>query len=143
MVSCDTNILLHAYNGDSLSHDAAVAFLRSQITNRDFAICELTLIELYVLLRNPAVVTRPLGAARAVEACHRYRQNRSWTVVDYPGSLMDEVWRRIARPATGRRGVFDTRLALTLRHHGVREFATTNLKHFQGFGFDRVWDPLL
>jgi hypothetical protein len=48
-----------------------------------------------------------------------------------------------AKPAVGRRVVFDTRLALTLRHYGVTEFATRNESHFGGFGFDRVWNPLL
>jgi hypothetical protein len=33
-------------------------------------------------------------------------------------------------------------LAYSLRHHGVTEFATRNLDHFQDFGFSRVWDPL-
>jgi predicted nucleic acid-binding protein len=39
--------------------------------------------------------------------------------------------------------IFDARLALTLRHHGVTEFATRNENHFAGFGFTRLWNPLL
>jgi hypothetical protein len=31
---------------------------------------------------------------------------------------------------------------LTLRHHGVTEFATRNETHFTGFGFNRLWNPL-
>ena len=38
--------------------------------------------------------------------------------------------------------VFDARLALTLRHHGVTAFATANEKDFQEFGFERLWNPL-
>jgi hypothetical protein len=38
--------------------------------------------------------------------------------------------------------IVDARLGLTLRHHGVDEFATTNIKDFAGFGFTRVWNPL-
>ncbi|MFM8358316.1 MAG: hypothetical protein ACKOET_07130 [Verrucomicrobiota bacterium] len=30
-----------------------------------------------------------------------------------------------------------------LRHDGVTEFATANVKDFEGFGFERVWNPLL
>ena len=55
---------------------------------------------------------------------------------------MDEVWRWAAQPNVGRRVVFDARLALTLRCHGVTEFATRNDTHFAGFGFGRVWNPL-
>lgn len=32
--------------------------------------------------------------------------------------------------------------ALTVRHHGVTEFATTNVKDFKGFRFVRVWNPI-
>lgn len=49
---------------------------------------------------------------------------------------------RVARPRTPYRVLFDARLALTLRHHGVTELATCNTKDFQGYGFTRVWDPL-
>ena len=28
-------------------------------------------------------------------------------------------------------------------HQGVKELATTNVKDFQGFGFERVWNPLI
>jgi len=28
------------------------------------------------------------------------------------------------------------------RHHGVTEFATANVKDFEGFGFARVWNPI-
>ncbi len=41
-----------------------------------------------------------------------------------------------------RRSIFETRLALTLRHHGVTLFASSNEKHSGDFGFERVWNPL-
>jgi predicted nucleic acid-binding protein len=96
--------------------------------------------------RNPAVLKSPLVPAVAVAAIQTFRQHPTWALVDYPGdadSVMAETWRRAARPETGRRVVFDARLALTLRHHGVTEFATRNEAHFAGFGFSRVWNPLL
>lgn len=142
MISCDTNILLHAYNASSGYNEAAKAFIRDHSADPKFVICELVLVELYVLLRNPAVLAAPLSAERAVQVCRRYRQNRQWSVIDYPGGIMEEVWRRAARESSGRRAIFDARLALTLRHHGATEFATVNIAHFIDFGFDRVWNPL-
>ncbi|CKQ72054.1 Conserved protein of uncharacterised function%2C win PIN domain [Mycobacterium tuberculosis] len=47
-----------------------------------------------------------------------------------------------ATPRIARRRLFDARLALTLRHHGVDEFATRNINGFTDFGFSRVWDPI-
>ena len=99
-------------------------------------------MEFYNLLRNPAVVANPLAAQEAVEVCQKYRQNPKWLVIDYPGGLMGAIWRRAMTPDFPRRGIYDARVALTLRHHGVTEFATRNVRHFQVYGFDRVWDPL-
>ncbi len=56
---------------------------------------------------------------------------------------MESVWEAAPTPGIARRRVYDARLAVTLRHHGVLEFATTNVKDFQNFGFGRVWNPLL
>lgn len=95
-----------------------------------------------MLLRNPAVVASPLSAAQAVETCRRYRSNPRWRVIDYPGNLMEEVWQRVSKPDTARRLIFDARLALTLRHHGVTRFATGNVMHFGDYGFELVWNPL-
>ena len=114
----------------------------SHATNPNLVLCELCLVELYGLLRNPAVVKRPLDAPAAVEIIQRLRGHPQWELVDYPGGLMNQVWPASALTGLARRRIYDTRLALTLRHHGVTEFATTNVKDFEGFGFERVWNPL-
>jgi uncharacterized protein len=57
-------------------------------------------------------------------------------------TVMDEVWALAGGKNFARRRIFDTRLALTLRHGGVTHFATTNVKAFQGCGFEKVWNPL-
>ena len=63
-------------------------------------------------------------------------------VRDFPApGLMDEVWQQ-ARTSDSVRRIHDIRLALTLRHYNVTDFATANWKHFRGFGFSRVWNPL-
>ena len=142
MISCDTNILLHAFNLSSNFHEQAIGFLSAEAGNKDFVICELVLIELYVLLRNPVVVKKPLSGEKAVKVCQRYRENPNWRLIDYPGGLMGKIWERVSHPDEGRRNIFDSRLAFTLRYHGVTDFATCNVKHFQNYNFNRVWDPL-
>jgi len=145
MTSCDTNILFVALEASRPGHAQARKFLESQKNAADFALCELSLLELYVLLRNPITAQRPLDAAQSVAVINNLRSNPHWDLLDYPGpeaGLMTELWRCAATPGFLRRKVFDARLALTLRHHGVAEFATTNVKDFEGFGFNRVWNPL-
>lgn len=55
---------------------------------------------------------------------------------------MSRVWAHAARKGFARHRIFDVRLSLTLLHHGVTELATANVKDFEGFGFQRVWNPL-
>lgn len=146
MISFDTNLLLYSLNQDCAEyHDARAFFAALPTASGTVAICELVLVELYVLLRNPAVLKHPLGSADAVSIIQSFRQHPTWALLDYPGAssvVMEEVWRLAAEPNLGRRVVFDARLAFALRHQGVTQFATRNETHFAGFGFTRVWNPL-
>jgi len=145
MTSCDTNILFVALEESRPGHDAARRFLESHAADDSFALCELVLLDLYGLLRNPITSARPLGPEQAVRLLDQLRSNPAWQVLDYPGpdaGLMPRLWTAAATPGFARRRIYDTRLALTLRHHGVTELATSNIKDFEGFGFTRVWNPL-
>ena len=139
VVSIDTNLLVYAQNSRCTQHEAARAFV-THCRDREIVICELVLVELYLVLRSAAIVARPLGATEAAEICTRYRANPCWRLVEC-APVMDAVWQRAGSSGFARRNIIDARLALTLRHHGVTEFATANTRHFDGFGFSRVWNP--
>lgn len=141
MISIDTNVLLYAHNRDCAEHAEAVRFLSDCAGRKDVAICELVLMELYQLLRNPAVLARPLGAADAAGVCQGFRSNPRWALIEN-APVMDQVWSVAAKPEISRRAVFDARIGLTLIHHGVTGFATRNVADFEGLGFDEVWDPI-
>lgn len=141
VLSIDTNVLLYAQNQDCPENKAAAAFLVECADRTDVAVCELVLMELYQLLRNPSVLMRPLDGAEAAEVCQTFRRNPRWAVIEN-APVMNDVWVLAATPGIARRRLFDARLALTLRHHGVDEFATRNINDFSDFGFSRVWDPI-
>ena len=140
-LSADTNLFLYAANPDSPHHDGSALFFSDTIGNYDFIVCELVLVELYMLLRNPAVLPKPLSSKKATEFCTRLRENKSWQHVDYEQAVSQTLWRWARDTKAGFRRIIDARLALTLRHHGVTEFATANVKDFGGFEFDAVWNP--
>ena len=140
MLSIDTNLLVYAQNTGCDEHRRARAFL-SACRERDVVICELVLVELYLVLRSAAIVSRPLAAEDAVDVCSAYRNNPRWRLVEH-APVMAEVWERARTPGFARRRIIDARLALTLRHHGVTELATANVRDFGGFGFARVWNPV-
>lgn len=142
MISIDTNVLLYSLNRDCPEHERARSFLQQCSERSDVAIAELVLIELYVLLRNPAVVRQPLGASEAVSLCQPFRAHPFWALIEN-APVMSQVWEAAADPSCARRRVFDARIGYTLLHHGVRELATRNVQDFQGLGFERVFDPLV
>jgi toxin-antitoxin system PIN domain toxin len=140
MISVDTNILLYAQNADCPEHDTARDFLQGIAQSQDVVICELVLVELYLLLRNPAVVRQPLGPSEAAEMCRGYRGNPRWRLIEN-APVMESVWASTGEADFARRRIIDLRLALTLQHHGVTELATANVKDFEGLGFERIWNP--
>lgn len=140
-LSVDTNILVYALNRDSDVHEPARSFLESLAPRTDVVIAELTLVELYLLIRNPAVFPNPYPAPQAVEACRAFGRNSNWRIVECR-PVMERVWAVASEPDFARRRIIDARLALTLRAAGVTEFATRNTADFAGFGFERLFDPL-
>lgn len=140
MLSFDTNIAVYAANSRDPRHGAARRFLEEIHSQSDVAICELMLVELFLKLCNARIFTRPWPPDEAAEICQTYRQNRRWKLIE-SAPVMADVWTFAATPGIAFRRIIDARLALTLRAEGVTEFATSNGKDFQDFGFSRVWDP--
>lgn len=142
----DTNLLLYAYSEAAPEHQAAQGFIRSLASEGRVALSEFVLVEFYGLLRNPAVLEHPLSPAQAVKVIQAYRSHPVWQVVGFPAdskAVHEDLWTRAGNPRISRRAIFDARTALSLRTFGVKELATSNPKDFQGFGFDRVWNPLV
>ncbi len=89
MISLDTNILLPAVEIRNPNHPRAAAFLESLQDRQDVAIGEFILLELYVLLRNPAVLAKPLSPAAATDVCQAFRQHPRWQVIGFPPDSRD------------------------------------------------------
>ena len=145
MFSIDTNLLFHAFNEDSPSHAAAYAWLVSLQGDDEVAISEFILAELYGLLRNPAVLKLPLPAHEAVEVIETYRRHPRWRLIGFPlesRPLHESLWQKARSRDFAFRRLYDARSALTMIGQGVTEFATINVKDYQGFGFRKVWNPL-
>lgn len=142
MISVDTNILFPSLESSHLNHQKAKEFLMG-LKSKQVIICELVLIEIYQLVRNSTVCQRPLNAIEAIDLIQKLRTHPEWELVDYPGGMMNEVWGGAKERDFPRRRIFDLRLASSLKHYGVKYFATVNVKDFQGLNFDRVWNPFV
>ena len=143
MLSADTNLFVHAADPDSPHHRTARAFFGSlDQSDEEFVLCELVLVELYMLLHNPAVFAKSYTAKEAASYCLALKQNPSWRCLDYDLAVSKQLWDYATQTKAGYRHIIDARLAFTLQHHGVDRFATVNKKDFKGFGFREVWNPL-
>jgi toxin-antitoxin system PIN domain toxin len=142
LIAFDTNILLYAFDTGAPAHDRARAFITECAGRDNVTIAELVLVDYYGLLRNVTIFANPLSPESAVVECERYRRHPKWRLVEN-APVMEKVWQHARGKDFARRRIFDVRLALTLQHHGVTDFATANTKDFQGLGFKRVWDPTL
>ena len=145
MLSIDANLLLYAFNTASPWHDNSRAWLTSIQGDEDVAISELILAEFYGLLRNPAVLKHPLPADEAVEVIQTYRRHPRWRLIGFPTEsrpLHDALWQKARAKDFTFRKLYDARSALTITSQGVTEFATVNVKDFEGLGFRKVWNPL-
>ncbi len=145
MISVDTNLLLYAYSKAAPQHTAARDFLIGLTLRDDVALSEFILAELYLHLRNPAVLAQPLSADAAVGVIRSYRHHPRWRILGFPPDSLathEALWKLASGADFARRRLFDARTALVLRQHGVTDFATANVKDFASFGFDRVWNPL-
>lgn len=146
MISIDTNLLFYALNEDSPAHESAYAWLASLQGSEHVAVSEFILAELYGLLRNPVVLKRPLDAEEAAEIIHTYRRHPRWRLIGFPvesRSLHDSLWEKASRKGFAFRRLYDARSALTMIAQGVTEFATSNVKDYEGLGFKKVWNPLV
>ena len=109
------------------------------------ALSEFVLSEVYLHLRNPAVLEHPLSPPQAVAVIQSYRQHPRWRVLGFPPHSRDihaALWKAAATRDFPRRRIYDLRTALCLQAFGVTDFATANVKDFKHTGFARVWDPL-
>jgi toxin-antitoxin system PIN domain toxin len=146
MLSIDTNLLFHAFNVDSPSHETAYAWLTAIPQEEEVAISEFILAELYGLLRNPAVLQHPLEPDEAVEVIQTYRRHPRWRLIGFTlesRPLHDTLWEKARQKGFAFRRLYDARSALTMTAQGVTAFATANVKDYQGFGFRKVWNPLV
>lgn len=143
MLTADTNLFIHAADPDSPLHEPAQNFFSNMAQGQEeFVLCELILVELYMQLRNPAIFVKPYTAKESATYCLALKQNPLWRCIDYDPLISAKLWNWAIATRAGFRQIIDARIAFTLLHNGVTRFATANVKHFSGFGFVEVWNPL-
>jgi toxin-antitoxin system PIN domain toxin len=143
MKSLDTNILLYATNADCEEHAACRGLVTEALKEGDvWVIADQVWFELYSLLRDPAVLQRPLDAGRAADTIAWYREKSGWLRCAWEPAMMGDLEPLWRSASFSPRRVFDLVLAVTLKAHGVDRFYTRNVRDFEGLGFFELIDPV-
>ena len=90
MTSFDTNILFYSLNPQSQWHAASVDALEEALEGDRVVLTDYVLLELYNLLRNTTVMTKPLSAPAATEIVKQYLNHPNVTRAEN-APVMDEV----------------------------------------------------
>lgn len=136
MIGLDTNVLIHAVVVTQKEHERMQQWLSHG--RRSLCTTLTNIAETLRLLTHPRVFPRPAGVGPAVQ-----------TLIDFVTVWQIQVleedpgwWREVAVLAQAVRGlrgdeIFDARIALCLRFHGVQEILTLDAD-FQKYPFLRV-----
>lgn len=143
MKSLATNVLLYALNADCAEHVGARSTVeRALKESEEWIVADQVYFELYRLLRNPSVLSRPLAAEQAAQTVAWFRSRSGWLRCSWEPNMMHRVsslWSDAAFPA---RNTFDLVLAVTLAPNGVREFFTRNVNDFLPYNLFSVHNPI-
>jgi predicted nucleic acid-binding protein len=141
--SIDTNILLYAVNADCSEHVQARELVDAALSNPfEWIVADQVYFELYRLLRNPAVLERPLGAAEASSVIEYFRYRSGWSRCAWQLDHFDILLPYLRWEETRGIGVFDLVLAATLHDAGVTMLYTRNTRDFAGLDWFDVHNPI-
>lgn len=140
MKSIDTQLLLYALNEDCAEFEICRALLEEMThAPSEWVLADQVLLELYRLLRNPVVLSKPLSATQAGNILSFF-DRQPFHRVGYQHDLWPRLLTSLAARDFPARRCFDMQLAHTLLSNGVDVFYTRNTKDFQGF--KRLVNPL-
>ena len=143
MRSLDTNVLYYATNASCPEHDRARRLVESIAESpTDWILADQVLFEYYRLVRNPAVVAKPLSAAEAAKRLRFFREELGCLHCAYDPAWFSQVHIELGRRAFAPARTFDLVLAITLKNNGVDTFYTRNVRDFAAWKWFSVVDPV-
>jgi uncharacterized protein len=123
MIALDTNVIMAALISSTLNHEKAIHTLEQ--LNDSFCTTPTNIGETLRLLTHPKVFEKPLRLPKAVAHFSSFLEGYSILTLDEP----TDWWRgliNIEKEIPGLKGneIFDARIALCLRAHGVKKIFT-------------------
>lgn len=137
MICLDTNIIVSALVKSDPNHETVLQWLEKR-TDAPLATTQTTVAETLRLLTHPKVFPKPAKIGSAVKALQGLIEYYSVLVLNEADDWwlhLEEIAQKI--PAFKGNDVFDARIALAMRYHGITKIATFD-SGFMRFDFLRV-----
>lgn len=136
MIGIDTNILIHFLVKSQKEHPRAKNWFAK---NKDpLATTATNIAEGLRLLTHPRVFPSPLTLAEAVDLIHEFIEKFGITILEESESWWLDLKELLkALPSLRGNEIFDARIALALRHNGIKEFCTLDAD-FAKYSFLKV-----
>ncbi len=139
MIALDTNVIIAALVSSCPDHDKAVKGLDA--INDSLCTTPTNIGETLRLLTHPRVFERPLKLSKAVSHFSSFLNCRSIIILDEPTDWWKEL-DQAEKDVPGLKGneIFDARIALCLKAHGVKRIFTWD-SDFKKYSFLRTVKP--
>ena len=143
MNSFDTNILFYSLNEDCPESAPAFGIIQNALENpEEWIIADQVYFELYRLIRNPSVLEHPVTGAQAYELINYYRNKSGWLKCNYEIDFWKDMIPFLETGVFSSAGIFDLRLAVTLKNNNVKNLYTRNAKDFAHFSWFEISNPI-
>ena len=140
----DANILVYAYNLDSLLNPRASAFLEEDILSGNIKAClpYQSLYEFYAIITDPRRVEKPVESKEAKRVIEAYIRAKNIPKIYPRKSNLRNAFDLLSKYNITKQEIFDVVFVATLLDNGVDGIITRNTKHFERFEFLKVLNPL-
>ena len=139
MIAIDTNVTIHYLVKSQKEHSRTRRWF---LKNRDpLAITHTNIAEVLRLLSHPKVFPSPLSLTKSISLLEEFLELYEVRILDESDSWYKELKELLSQlPSIRGNEVFDARIALALRYHGIREFCTLDAD-FSKYRFLRMVLP--
>lgn len=123
MIALDTNIILHILVKSQKEHGKAAAWISK--TREPFATTGTNIAEVLRLLTHPRVFPKPLSLDQAIDLFQYFQHQFDIRILEESEHWWQEL-KELLEEIPDLRGneVFDARIAICLRYHGIRDLCT-------------------
>ncbi len=141
MVGLDTNILLYAYDKNSLFYEQAKAFIKTLLGQEIIALADLTLLEFYSVITDGRKIASPMLPSEAAVIINNIINAEEFRIFYGNKTIIENLTTCAVNFNISRYGINDIYIANTLAKSQIKKIFTVNTEDFNKFDFIDAVNP--